>query len=168
LFDLTTSALQIQKSRNHEIPKPNNPKCHPSSYLYHLFVQTLNFTPTSSCCTASSPSSARASCWAWAATSRPTTGPTWRTTGRATPAPSWGRPGGGRPDLLPPCRQQGLNTGVVLYDLARLRASTAWAAYLHHEEVFRLMAKYGFHVTLGDQDWLSNVSFEVGHPRYWF
>ena len=56
---------------------------------------------------------------------------------------------------------QGLNTGVVLYDLKAMRASPAWAEQLKPEQVWRLMHKYGYHVSLGDQDWFTNVGFEV-------
>ena len=64
------------------------------------------------------------------------------------------------------CRYQGLNTGVVLYHLGRMRASQQWASYLHKEDVFRLMDEYAFHVTLGDQDWFTNISFKV-RPGTW-
>ena len=56
---------------------------------------------------------------------------------------------------------QGLNTGVVLYDLKAMRASPAWAEQLKPEQVWRLMHKYGYHVSLGDQDWFTNVGFQV-------
>ena len=32
---------------------------------------------------------------------------------------------------------------------------------LSQESVFNLMYKYGFHTTVGDQDWFTNVSFNV-------
>ena len=32
---------------------------------------------------------------------------------------------------------------------------------LLQESVFNLMYKYGFHTTVGDQDWFTNVSFNV-------
>jgi len=55
---------------------------------------------------------------------------------------------------------QGLNTGVVLYNLERMRQSSTWESLLQPEKVFDLMRTYGYHVTLGDQDWFTNVGFE--------
>ena len=63
---------------------------------------------------------------------------------------------------------QGLNTGVVLYDLKAMRASPAWAEQLKPEQVWRLMHKYGYHVSLGDQDWFTNVGFEVKSSLFLF
>jgi len=65
-----------------------------------------------------------------------------------------------------PGRFQGLNTGVVLYNLARMRESKEWQDYLDKESVFNLMYKYGFHTTVGDQDWFTNVSFNSSELIY--
>ena len=56
---------------------------------------------------------------------------------------------------------QGFNTGVVLFDLERMRRSAEYNQYLEAEEVARVMNKYGYHVSLGDQDWFTNIGFEV-------
>ena len=56
---------------------------------------------------------------------------------------------------------EGFNTGVVLFDLERMRRSAEYNKFLEAEEVTRLMSKYGYHVSLGDQDWFSNIGFEV-------
>ena len=56
---------------------------------------------------------------------------------------------------------QGFNTGVVLFDLERMRESAEYNKFLEAEEVARVMNKYGYHVSLGDQDWFSNIGFEV-------
>ena len=56
---------------------------------------------------------------------------------------------------------KGFNTGVVLFDLERMRQSAEYNKYLKAEEVARVMNKYGYHVTLGDQDWFTNIGFEV-------
>jgi len=65
-----------------------------------------------------------------------------------------------------PGRYQGLNTGVVLYNLARMRASEQWQNYLDKENVAKLKFEYGFHVTVGDQDWFTNVSFNSSELVY--
>ena len=51
---------------------------------------------------------------------------------------------------------------MVLFNLERLRASDEYNRYLEAGEVARLMHKYGYHVSLGDQDWFTNVGLEVG------
>jgi len=65
-----------------------------------------------------------------------------------------------------PGRYQGLNTGVVLYNLARMRESKEWQNYLDKKNVAKLMFNYGFHVTVGDQDWFTNVSFNSSELVY--
>ena len=61
---------------------------------------------------------------------------------------------------------QGFNTGVVLYNLARMRESPEYNRLLSSEEVRRVMNKYGYPVSLGDQDWFTNIGFEVPHLFY--
>ena len=51
---------------------------------------------------------------------------------------------------------------MVLFNLERMRASDEYNRYLEAGEVARLMHKYGYHVSLGDQDWFTNVGLEVG------
>ena len=50
---------------------------------------------------------------------------------------------------------------MVLFDLERMRESAEYNKFLEAEEVARVMNKYGYHVSLGDQDWFSNIGFEV-------
>ena len=50
-----------------------------------------------------------------------------------------------------PGRGQGLNTGVVLYNLAAMRRSRLYNSYLAPAMVTRLQEKYMFSYTLGDQ-----------------
>ena len=59
------------------------------------------------------------------------------------------------------CISKGFNTGVVLFDLERMRQSAEYNGFLEAEEVARVMNKYGYHVSLGDQDWFTNIGFEV-------
>ena len=56
---------------------------------------------------------------------------------------------------------QGFNTGVVLFDLERMRESEEYNKYISETEVGRVMRKYGYHISLGDQDWFTNIGFEV-------
>ena len=50
---------------------------------------------------------------------------------------------------------------MVLFNLERMRGSDEYNRYLEAGEVARLMHKYGYHVSLGDQDWFTNVGLEV-------
>ena len=50
---------------------------------------------------------------------------------------------------------------MVLFDLERMRQSAEYNGFLEAEEVARVMNKYGYHVSLGDQDWFTNIGFEV-------
>jgi len=62
-----------------------------------------------------------------------------------------------------PGRLQGLNTGVVLYHLARMRESALYNSYLHPEAVDHLMERYHLKMSVGDQDWFTALSF--AQPR---
>ena len=66
------------------------------------------------------------------------------------------------------CRLQGLNTGVVLYHLERMRESWLYNSYLHPEAVDHLMerlvvsgwafcfiVRYHLKMSVGDQDWFT-------------
>jgi len=55
---------------------------------------------------------------------------------------------------------QGFNTGVVLFDLDRMRGSDKYNSFLDPDEVKRVISKYGYHISLGDQDWFTNIGFE--------
>ena len=56
---------------------------------------------------------------------------------------------------------QGFNTGVVLYNLAAMRASTLYNSYLTVENVSRLAEKYEYPFTLAEQDWFTNLGWET-------
>merc|ERR550517_1928647 len=58
-----------------------------------------------------------------------------------------------------PGRLQGLNTGVVLYHLDRMRQSWLYNSYLHPEAVDHLMDRYHLKMSVGDQDWFTALSF---------
>lgn len=62
-----------------------------------------------------------------------------------------------------PGRLQGLNTGVVLYHLERMRESWLYNSYLHPEAVDHLMERYHLKMSVGDQDWFTALSF--AQPR---
>ena len=55
---------------------------------------------------------------------------------------------------------------MVLYNLARMRESPEYNRLLSSEEVRRVMTKYGYPVSLGDQDWFTNIGFEAPHMFY--
>ena len=61
---------------------------------------------------------------------------------------------------------QGFNTGVVLYNLARMRESEDYNKLLTAEEVRRVINKYGYTVSLGDQDWFTNIGYEANQMFY--
>lgn len=62
--------------------------------------------------------------------------------------------------------QPGFNSGVVLLDLARMRASAAWQDLLAAPDaIVELSAKFNFRGHLGDQDLYSLISLE--HPEVW-
>ena len=62
--------------------------------------------------------------------------------------------------LATPGRLQGFNTGVVLYRLDNMRTCQDYLHYLQVKEVDRLVSQYQFNLTLGDQDWLTEVGWE--------
>jgi len=59
-----------------------------------------------------------------------------------------------------PGRYQGLNTGVVLLDLERMRESNTFINATTDQTMHYLHHKYNFVGSVGDQDWLTLVSFE--------
>ena len=59
-----------------------------------------------------------------------------------------------------PGAQQGLNTGVVLFDLEKMRKNRIYNGYLNAKSVHVLFKKYRMDLTLGDQDWFTLLSFE--------
>ena len=59
-----------------------------------------------------------------------------------------------------PGRYQGLNTGVVLFDLEKMRKSTQYNNYLTPDKVDDLFKTYHMKMTVGDQDWLTLLSFQ--------
>ena len=59
-----------------------------------------------------------------------------------------------------PGRLQGFNTGVVLYRLDNMRTSQTYENYMQVEEVERLITSYKFNLTLGDQDWFTELGWD--------
>jgi len=69
----------------------------------------------------------------------------------AHPETSLGQPG----------KFQGLNVGVVLFHLERMRSSKIYNYFLSSDGIRELALKYGFTQThLGAQDWLTLLLFE--------
>lgn len=54
----------------------------------------------------------------------------------------------------------GLNSGVVMMDFERMRASKFYAVCLTEEQVTRLVKKYNFRGHLGDQDFYTLIGYE--------
>ena len=57
-----------------------------------------------------------------------------------------------------PGRFQGLNTGVLLLDLEKMRASSLYQNTTHPDTITHMRDKYNFVGTVGDQDWLTLVT----------
>ena len=62
-----------------------------------------------------------------------------------------------------PGRYQGLNTGVVLFNLERMRSSGEYNNLLTEESVDSLFRMFQMKMTVGDQDWFTLLSFH--HPH---
>lgn len=62
-----------------------------------------------------------------------------------------------------PGNRQGLNTGVVLFRLDRMRDSKLYNEYLEEGRVTQLRDQYMYDFSLGDQDWFTNLAFT--HPE---
>ena len=58
---------------------------------------------------------------------------------------------------------QGYNSGVVLYQLDRMRRSSLYNHYTTVGGVERLMSKFSYKMFLAEQDWLTNLGFT--HPN---
>jgi len=54
---------------------------------------------------------------------------------------------------------QGFNSGVVLYDLEKMRKSQVYNSYLEPLMAEELLAKYLYRATLAEQDWMTNLGF---------
>lgn len=65
-----------------------------------------------------------------------------------------------------PGPQQGLNTGVVLFNFKSMRESGAYQEHLRPDRVDLLIRKYGYKMNLGDQDWFTNLAWD--HPEKFF
>eukprot|EP00090_Calanus_glacialis_P016733 TRINITY_DN26183_c0_g1_i1.p1 TRINITY_DN26183_c0_g1~~TRINITY_DN26183_c0_g1_i1.p1 ORF type:complete len:433 (-),score=76.24 TRINITY_DN26183_c0_g1_i1:15-1313(-) len=65
-------------------------------------------------------------------------------------------------ELGMPGRYQGLNTGVVLFHLQKMRESKVYNDNLTPGKVDALFKYYKMKMTVGDQDWFTLLSFE--HP----
>ena len=55
---------------------------------------------------------------------------------------------------------KGFNTGVALYDLAKMRSSALYAEETNVMRMGELAKKYLFMGTVGDQDWLTLLGWE--------
>ena len=62
-----------------------------------------------------------------------------------------------------PGPSQGFNSGVVLYQLERMRRSELYNYYTSPGGVDELMTKYSYRMFLAEQDWLTNLGFS--HPH---
>jgi lipopolysaccharide biosynthesis glycosyltransferase len=58
-------------------------------------------------------------------------------------------------------RYQGLNTGVLLLDLEKMRASQSYQKTTQPATITELKDKYKFLGTVGDQDWLTLVTLLI-------
>ena len=59
-----------------------------------------------------------------------------------------------------PGPQQGLNTGVVLFNFKSMRESKVYQDYLRPDWVDELIMKYGYNMTVGDQDWFTDLAWD--------
>ncbi|XP_023341624.1 xyloside xylosyltransferase 1 [Eurytemora carolleeae] len=65
-----------------------------------------------------------------------------------------------------PGKTQGFNTGVVIYDLERLREINHLREYISPEYIKYLVNKYMFFGTVGDQDFFTMLGWE--HPELFY
>ena len=65
-----------------------------------------------------------------------------------------------------PGDQQGLNTGVVLYHLENMRNNKEYQKSMEPDKVDELIQKYKYNMTLGDQDWFTNLAWEKPESFY--
>ena len=59
-----------------------------------------------------------------------------------------------------PGRHQGLNTGVVLYHLGKMRDSDTYNMNLTPNKVQEIFSRYKMKMTVGDQDWFTLLSYQ--------
>ena len=60
---------------------------------------------------------------------------------------------------LPGGARQGLNTGVVIFGLQRMRDSPAYQHFLQPGPAAELISRYRYNLSLGDQDWFTNLAW---------
>lgn len=66
-----------------------------------------------------------------------------------------------------PGPRQGLNTGVVLFNLDKMRESKEIAMFVQPDKVGQLLDRYGLsRMSLGDQDWLTCLAWDQPHLFY--
>ena len=65
-----------------------------------------------------------------------------------------------------PGNKQGLNTGVVLYHLENMRNNKEYQKFMESNKVDELIGKYKYNMTLGDQDWFTNLAWEK--PEFFY
>ena len=61
---------------------------------------------------------------------------------------------------------QGVNTGVVMLDLKKMRLSKELAAFLQPDRIDAACEKLDFRSYFGDQDWWNMVVWSSPHLRY--
>eukprot|EP00090_Calanus_glacialis_P002986 TRINITY_DN12176_c0_g1_i1.p1 TRINITY_DN12176_c0_g1~~TRINITY_DN12176_c0_g1_i1.p1 ORF type:complete len:327 (-),score=72.77 TRINITY_DN12176_c0_g1_i1:66-1004(-) len=65
-----------------------------------------------------------------------------------------------------PGKLQGFNTGVALYNLAKMRASKEYTSVTSSVSMKKLAEKYMIQGTVGDQDWLTVLGWEMEDMFY--
>merc|ERR1719195_678881 len=61
---------------------------------------------------------------------------------------------------------QGYNTGVVIYNLAKMRQNNIYNNYLKPKSMLLVQQKYGFTYTLAEQDLFTLIGWEQPHLFY--
>ena len=55
---------------------------------------------------------------------------------------------------------QGFNTGVVLYNLAKMRVSKEYNKYISERRMVEMVERYELESTLAEQDWFTLLGWE--------
>ena len=69
-------------------------------------------------------------------------------------------------DLGLPGPKQGLNTGVVLFRLDKMRSSDLFTDNVEAEAADQLIKRFMFNMTVGDQDWFTDLCWQ--HPSLFY
>ncbi|XP_023325659.1 xyloside xylosyltransferase 1 isoform X3 [Eurytemora carolleeae] len=62
-------------------------------------------------------------------------------------------------DIGKPGKNQGLNTGVVLYRLDKMRVNELYNSFLNKQKIDYLVKKFGYPFALAEQDFFTNLGF---------